>query len=108
VLELHKDVMQARSYPSTTPRFVRGDKVTIVTSNTSLRGQPNRKLRDRQLGPFTTGEQIGKHEAQLKTTVPIDNTLTVVFHVNKLKLKLKLSTIIPANWTGYNLSGLST
>jgi hypothetical protein len=26
-----------------------------------LRGQPNRKLKDIQLGPFTVVEQIGKH-----------------------------------------------
>jgi hypothetical protein len=31
-----------------------------------LRGQPNRKFRDRQLGPFTLEERIGKHTHKLK------------------------------------------
>jgi hypothetical protein len=61
VLQLHKDEMQARTEPSTSPYFVREDKVSVVTANLSLRGQPNKKLRDRQLGPFTVEEQIGKH-----------------------------------------------
>jgi hypothetical protein len=38
VLQLHKDEMQARSKPSTAPQFVRGDKVTVVTTNLFLRG----------------------------------------------------------------------
>jgi hypothetical protein len=46
VLQVHKDEMQARSEPSTAPHFVRGDKLTIVTKNIFLRGQPNMKLRD--------------------------------------------------------------
>jgi hypothetical protein len=61
VLQLHKDEMQARIEPSTTPNFVRGDKVSVVTTNLILRGHPNMKLRYRQLGPFTVEEQIGKH-----------------------------------------------
>jgi hypothetical protein len=61
VLQLHKDEMQARIEPSTTPHFARGDKVSVVTTNLFLRGQPNRKLRDKQLGPFTVEEQTGKH-----------------------------------------------
>jgi hypothetical protein len=59
VLQLHKDEMQARTEPSTAPHFTNGDKVSVVTANLFLRGQPNRKLRDRQLGPFTMHEQIG-------------------------------------------------
>jgi hypothetical protein len=47
VLQLHKDEMQARREPSTAPHFARGDKVSIVTSNLFLRGQSNRKLKDR-------------------------------------------------------------
>jgi hypothetical protein len=50
VLQLHKDDMQARSEPSIAPHFIRGDKATLVTKNLFLRGQPNMKLRDRQLG----------------------------------------------------------
>jgi hypothetical protein len=49
VLQLHKDEMHERSEPSTTPHFVRGDNVSVVTTNLFLRGQPNMKLRDRQL-----------------------------------------------------------
>jgi hypothetical protein len=61
VLQLHKDEMQARTEPSTTPHFVNGVKVSIVTSNLFLHRQPNKKLIDKQLGPFTMEEQIGKH-----------------------------------------------
>jgi hypothetical protein len=43
VLQLHKDKMHARTEPSTTPHFARGDKVSVVTTNLFLRGQPNRK-----------------------------------------------------------------
>jgi hypothetical protein len=53
VSHVHKDEMQARLEPSTAPHFVQGDKVNVVTKNLSMRGLPNRKLRDRQLRPFT-------------------------------------------------------
>jgi hypothetical protein len=53
VLQLHKDEMQARTEPSTAPHFTKGDNVSVVTANLFLRGQPNRKLRDMQLGPFS-------------------------------------------------------
>jgi hypothetical protein len=66
VLQLHKDEMKARTEPSTTPHFAIGDKVSVVTTNLSMRGQPNRKLIDRQLGPFTVEEQTGKHSYRLK------------------------------------------
>jgi hypothetical protein len=56
VLQLHNDEMQARSEPSTAPDFVRGDKVTVVTKHLFLRGQPNMKPCDRQLGPFLMEE----------------------------------------------------
>jgi hypothetical protein len=75
--------MQARTEPSTTPHFARGDKVSIVTTNLFLCGQPNRKLRDRQLGPFTVEEQIGKHIYRLK--LPATIRLHPVFHVNNLR-----------------------
>jgi hypothetical protein len=75
--------MQARTKPSTTPHFARGDKVSVVTSNLFLRGQPNRKLRDRQLGPFIVEEQIGKHNYILK--LPATVRLHPVFHVNNLR-----------------------
>jgi hypothetical protein len=58
VLQLHKDEMQARTEQLASPHFVNGDKVSIVTTNLFLRGQPDRKLRDKLLGPFSV-EQIG-------------------------------------------------
>jgi hypothetical protein len=56
VLQLHKNEMQvhARTDPSTTPHFVRGDKVSVVTANLFLRGHPKWKLRDIQLRPFVS------------------------------------------------------
>jgi hypothetical protein len=37
VLQLHRDNMHARMDSSTTPHFVRGDKVSYVTTNIFLR-----------------------------------------------------------------------
>jgi hypothetical protein len=34
--------------------------MTLITNNLFLRGQPNPKLHDRQLRPFTVEEQIEK------------------------------------------------
>jgi hypothetical protein len=75
--------MQAHSQPSTAPHFVLGDKVAIVTKNLFFRGELNRKLRNRHVGPFTFEEQIGKHGYifQLPTRV----RLHPVFHVNNLR-----------------------
>jgi hypothetical protein len=56
VLQLHTHEMQARTEPSTAVHFVRGDKVSVVTTNLFLRRQTNRKLKDRQLGPFKLEE----------------------------------------------------
>jgi hypothetical protein len=81
VLHLHKDEMQARSKSSAAPRFARGDKVIIVTKSLFLRGQPNMKLRDRQLGPFTL-EDIGKHIYKLK--LPATVQLYPMLHVDNL------------------------
>jgi hypothetical protein len=75
--------MQARTVPSTTPHFVREDKVSVVTTNLFLRGQPNKKLRDRQIGPFIVEEQIGKHIYIL--ILPATVLLHLVFHVNNLR-----------------------
>jgi hypothetical protein len=57
--------------------------VSVVTSNLFLRGQPNRKLRDRQLGPFSVEEQIGKHNYRLNPLATV--RLHHVFHVNNLR-----------------------
>jgi hypothetical protein len=57
--------------------------VAVITTNLFLRGQPNRKLRDRQLGPFAVEEQIGKHSHRLK--LPATVRLHHVFHVNNLR-----------------------
>jgi hypothetical protein len=72
-----------RTEPSTAPHFARGDKVSFVTTNLFLRGQPNQKLRDIQLGPFSVEEQIGKHIYKLK--LPATVRLHHVFHVNNLR-----------------------
>jgi hypothetical protein len=71
MLHLHKDEMQARTVPSTTPHFVKGDKVSLVTTNIFLRGQKDMKLKDRQLGHFTMERQIGKHNYRLKLPATI-------------------------------------
>jgi hypothetical protein len=83
VLQPHRDEMQARSESSTTPHFVRGDKVTIVTKHLVLREQQNRKLRDRQLGHVLVEEQIGKHNYRLKLLATI--RLHSMYHVNNLR-----------------------
>jgi hypothetical protein len=83
VLQLHKDDMQAYLEPSTTKHFVRGDKVAVVTKNLFLRGQPNKKLRDRQLGPCTIEEHIGKHIYILRLLATI--RLRPIFHANNLR-----------------------
>jgi hypothetical protein len=83
VLQLHMDEMQARTEPSTTLHTAKGDKVSVVTTNLFMREQPNRKLRDRQLGPFTLEEQIGKHIYRLK--LPATVRLHHVFHVNNVR-----------------------
>jgi hypothetical protein len=83
VLLLHKDKMQARSKPSTALHFARECKVTFVTKNLFLCGQLNRKLRDRQLGPFSVEEVIGKHICELRP--PATAPFHPVLHVNNLK-----------------------
>jgi hypothetical protein len=99
VLQLHKDEMQAHTEPSTAPHFARGDKVSVVTTNLFLRGQPNRKLIDRQLGPFSVEEQIGKNSYRLK--LPATVRLHHVFHVNNLRpcstapLRLDVPVTVP-------------
>jgi hypothetical protein len=77
--------MEARSEPSTTPCFVRGHKVTIVTNNLFLRGQPNKKLRDRHLGPLTVEEHIGKHNYRLKFPAIETIRLHPLYHINNLR-----------------------
>jgi hypothetical protein len=69
--------------PSTAPYFVRGAKVTVGANNLLLCWQPNKKLRDRQLGHFTIEERIGKHNQKLK--LPTTLRLHPVFHVNNLR-----------------------
>jgi hypothetical protein len=76
--------MQVRLEPSTAPHFVQGDKVSVVTTNLFLRGQPNMKLRrDCQLGPFTMEEHIRKHSYGLK--LPSTVRLHHVYYVNNLR-----------------------
>jgi hypothetical protein len=89
--------MQERLKLSTAPHFVRGDKVLVVTTNLFLRRPPNRKLRDRQLGPFTMEEQIGKRGYRLK--LPATVRLHNVFHVNNLRpcSTAPLRSAVPVN-----------
>jgi hypothetical protein len=84
VLHLHKYEMHAPTEPPATPHFVKGDKVSVVTSTLFLRGQLNKNLRDRQLGPFSVEEHIGKHSYTLK--LPATVRLHLAFHVNNLRL----------------------
>jgi hypothetical protein len=56
--------------------------MSVVTTNLVLRGQPNKKLRDIQLGPFIVEEHIGKHNYILRLRA---TTLTPCFHVNNLR-----------------------
>jgi hypothetical protein len=89
--------MQAQSEPSTAPHFVRGDKVTVVTKNLFLRGQPNRKMRNREMGPFTIEEQIRKLSYKFKLRAI--HRLHPVFHVNNLR---------PCSTTSLRLDNLVT
>jgi hypothetical protein len=57
--------------------------VSVVTTNVFLRGHPNMKLRDRQLGPFAMEEQIGKHSYRLTLLARL--RLHLVLHVNNLR-----------------------
>jgi hypothetical protein len=59
VLRGHKNHMQARSQLLTTPQFEQGNSVSIISKGLFLRGQLKRKLKSRQLGPFTMVEKIG-------------------------------------------------
>jgi hypothetical protein len=55
------------------------------------------KLRDRQLGPFTVEEQIGKHSYRLK--LPAMVRLHLVVHVNNLRpcFTASLRLVVPVN-----------
>jgi hypothetical protein len=57
--------------------------VTVVTKHLFLRGLPNRKLGNRQLGPFKVEEQNGKHNYILKLLATV--RLHPMFHVNNLR-----------------------
>jgi hypothetical protein len=59
----------------------------------------NMKLRDRQLGPFTVDEQIGKHIYMLK--LPAIVRLNPVFKVNNMRhfstTSLRLAVLVTTN-----------
>jgi hypothetical protein len=76
-----RDASAPRTVYNTTLRQRR--QGVSVTSNLFLRGQPNRKLRDKQLGPFLVEDQIGKHIYKLK--LPSTVRLHPLFHVNNLR-----------------------
>jgi hypothetical protein len=113
VLQLHKDKMQARSEPSTAPHFVRGVKGSIFTTYLFIRGQPKRKLRDRQLGAFTVEEKIRKHSYIWK--LPTTMRLHFVFHVTDLRPCSTASlqptvpvTVLEGDDEGFDVSHIST
>jgi hypothetical protein len=54
-----------------------------VTKSLFLRGQPNRKLRDRYIGPFNVEKQIEKHRYIFKLLATL--RLHPVFHVTNLR-----------------------
>jgi hypothetical protein len=93
VLQLHKDEVQALSEPSTAPHVIRGDKVSIVTTNLFLREQSNIEVKDRQLGPITVEEHIGKHNYILK--LPMTVRLHPLFHVNNLRPTCSIASLRP-------------
>jgi hypothetical protein len=70
--------MQARLEPSS-PALRQRRQGINCHNKLFLRGQPNMKLKDRQLGPFTVEEQIGKHSYMLNLPT------TVRLHVNNLR-----------------------
>jgi hypothetical protein len=99
VLQLHKDEIQACLEPSIAPHFVQGGKVIVVTKNLLfLRGQPQRKLRDRYLGPFYGRGAYWETPLLIKTDDESSLTSGVSrqqFHVNKAMLYNLSSTCRP-------------
>jgi hypothetical protein len=74
VLQLHKDEMQARTEPSTTPYFARGDKVSVITTNLfSVRTTESETQRQTAWTFFSGG---ANWETQLQIETSSDNTLT--------------------------------
>mmetsp|Transcript_32607 Transcript_32607/g.82239 ORF Transcript_32607/g.82239 Transcript_32607/m.82239 type:complete len:736 (-) Transcript_32607:576-2783(-) len=86
VLAVHKDELTVR--PSVRqqrnpPIFNVGDRVSVDTRLLKVKGQPCKKLMDKQLGPFSIVEKIGGHSYRLK--LPAGVKLHPVFHVNNLR-----------------------
>jgi hypothetical protein len=81
VLRLHMDYMQARSQPSIAPIFRQSDKLSIVSKRLFLRGQQNRKLKDRYLLVL---EKIGI--GSYKIGLPYNVYVHPVLHVNNLHI----------------------
>jgi hypothetical protein len=71
VLQAHKDDMQARSQPSTSPQLLPRDKVSAVTNGLFLRGQLHKKLKDIRLGAFTMLAHIvaNNYKLELPSTI---------------------------------------
>ena len=65
------------------PQFHVGDNVSVVTNLLFIKGQANKKLMDKQIGPFEIVEKIGQHSYRLK--MPPSSKLHPVFHVNNLR-----------------------
>jgi hypothetical protein len=80
-LRVHKDDMQAQSQASATPQLQALDKVSALTNDFCPRSQHNRKLKDKQLRPFTVFEKIGANSYMLPSIM----RLYPVFSVDNLR-----------------------
>jgi hypothetical protein len=76
VLQLHKDEMHARTEPATPPHFVRGDKVSVVTTSLFLRGKPNKNEETQRQTAWTFFSGGGNWETLLHIETSNDSTLT--------------------------------
>lgn len=86
ILAVHKDELTVRPtvrQQRDAPQFHVGDKVTVITKLLFIKGQPNKKLKDKQIGPFEIIEKIGQHSYKLR--MPPTSKLHPVFHVNSLR-----------------------
>jgi hypothetical protein len=72
VLQLHKDEMQARTEPSTTPHFAKGDKVSIVKPFSSRTTEPEAQRQ----AAWTVFSGGANWETHLRIETTSDSTLT--------------------------------
>ena len=63
--------------------FEPGDLVYLITKSLRIQQQSNRKLRDKQLGPFRVSKRVGNRACALD--LPRSYKLHNVFHVDVLR-----------------------